>query len=108
VIEALRRRWVVAAVAALVVVAVVVVYAVSSGGGSSSKPLLITATAQPRDLRDQVTVQGTVERSQLLTVNSVSTAATNTAGGGTSIVSHVYLDDGATLDAGQSPRRRRP
>ena len=48
-----------------VIVGAVVIWTVSSGG-SESKPLLITATAQPRDLRDEVTVQGTVERAEQL------------------------------------------
>ena len=68
-------------------------YFTSSGDSSSSKPLLITATAQPRDLRDEVTVQGTLGRVEERTINSVSEA---------SQVGKVYLDDGATLTAGEA------
>jgi hypothetical protein len=98
------RKWIVIGVVAAVVVGAVVIWTVSSGG-SGSKPLLITATAQPRDLRDEVTVQGTVERAEQLTVNSVNTApasGTSAAAAAGSTVSAVYLNDGATLATGQS------
>ena len=87
------RKWIVAGLVALLVVGGAIVYFASSGGGSDSKPLVITATAQARDLRDEVTVQGTVGRSELRTVNSA---------GEMSSVSRVYLDDGADLSPGQA------
>jgi multidrug efflux pump subunit AcrA (membrane-fusion protein) len=87
------RKWIVVGLAAAVVVGGSVVYFASSGGSSGSKPLLITATAQKRDLRDEVTVQGTLGRVEQRTINGVNQA---------SQVSKVYLDDGATLTAGES------
>lgn len=87
------RKWIVAGLVALLVVGGAVVYFASSGGSSDSNPVLITATAQTRDLRDEVTVQGTLGRVEERTINSVSEA---------SQVSRVYLDDGATLTAGQT------
>jgi multidrug efflux pump subunit AcrA (membrane-fusion protein) len=86
------RKWIVAGIVAVVVVVGSVVYFTSSGDSSSSKPLLITATAQARDLRDEVTVQGTLSRVEERTINSVSEA---------SQVGKIYLDDGATLTAGE-------
>ena len=87
------RKWIVAGVVAVVVIVGGFVAFTSGGGSSGSKPLLITATAQPRDLRDEVTVQGTLGRAEERTINSVSEA---------SQVSRVYLDDGATLTEGQA------
>lgn len=87
------RKWVVIGIVALVVVGGAVVYSTSSGSSSSSKPLLITAVATPRDLRDEVTVQGTLGRVEERTINSVTEAAQ---------VSKVFLDDGATLSADES------
>jgi hypothetical protein len=100
------RKWIVIAVVAAIAVGAVVIWSVSSSG-SESKPLLITATAQPRDLQDDVTVQGTVERAEQLTVNSVNTApsggaASAGAAAAGSTVSAVYLNDGATLATSQS------
>ncbi len=80
-------------IVALLVVGGAVVYFSSSGSSSSSKPLLITAVAVPRDLRDEVTVQGTLERVEERTINSVSEA---------SQVSKVFLKDGANLSADES------
>ena len=100
------RKWIVIGVVAVLAVGGVIVWQVSSSGGSSSKPVLITANATPRDLRDEVTVQGTVKREEQLTVNSVSTApASGTSAGASaagSMVSSVYLKDGAALTTGQS------
>jgi hypothetical protein len=87
------RKWIVVGLAAVVVVGGSVAYFASSGGSSGSKPLLITATAQARDLRDEVTVQGTLGRVEERTINGVSQS---------SQVGKVYLDDGATLTAGES------
>ena len=100
------RKWIVIGVVAVLAVGGVVIWQASSSGGSDAKPVLITATATPRDLRDEVTVQGTVKREEQLTVNSVSTApasgaATGAAAAG-SMVSSVYLKDGAALTTGQS------
>jgi hypothetical protein len=100
-------KWIVIGVVAAVAVGGVVVWQTSDSGGSDSNPVLITATAQPRDLRDEVTVTGTVERDEQLTVNSVNTApATGTAAGASaaagSMVSSVYLKDGAPLSTGAS------
>ena len=69
------RRWVIIGIVALLVVGGAVVFFSSSGSSSSSKPLLITAVAVPRDLRDEVTVQGTLERVEERTINSVSEAS---------------------------------
>ena len=100
------RKWIVIGVVAVLAIGGVIIWQVSSSGGSASKPILITANATPRDLRDEVTVQGTVKREEQLTVNSVSTApATGASAGasaGGSTVSSVYLKDGAPLAAGQS------
>lgn len=82
------RKWILTGLAAVLVVGASIVYFASSGGNSGAKPLLITATAQPRDLRDEVVVQGTLGRVEERTINSVNEAAQ---------VSRVYLDDGATL-----------
>jgi multidrug efflux pump subunit AcrA (membrane-fusion protein) len=82
------RKWIVAGLVAVLVVGGGVVYFASSSGSSDSNPVLITATAQTRDLRDEVTVQGTLGRVEERTINSASEA---------SQVSRVYLDDGATL-----------
>jgi hypothetical protein len=99
------RKWIVIAVVAAVAIGAVVVWSLSNSGGSESNPVLVTATAQPRDLRDEVTVQGTVERAEQLTVNSVSTAPTTgsaVSAGASSAVSRVYLDDGAALNKEQA------
>ena len=87
------RRWVIIGIVAVLVVGGAVVYFSSSSSSSSSKPLLITAVAQPRDLRDEVTVQGTLGRVEQSTINSVSQF---------SQVSKVFLKDGATLAAGEA------
>ena len=87
------RKWVIIGIVALLVVGGAVVYSSSSGSSSDSKPILITAVAVPRDLRDEVTVQGTLGRVEERTINSVSEAAQ---------VSKVFLEDGATLIAGES------
>jgi hypothetical protein len=87
------RKWIVAGLVAVLVVGGGVVYFASNSESSDAKPLLITATAQARDLRDEVTVQGSVGRTEVRTVNSASEM---------SQVGQVYLDDGATLAAGQS------
>jgi hypothetical protein len=100
------RKWIVIGVVAVLAVGGVVIWQASSSGGSDANPVLITATATPRDLRDEVTVQGTVKREEQLTVNSVSTApASGTSAGASaagSMVSSVYLKDGAALTTGQS------
>jgi len=100
------RKWIVIGVVAVLAIGGVIIWQVSSSGGSASKPVLITANATPRDLRDEVTVQGTVKREEQLTVNSVSTAPATGASAGASAagstVSSVYLKDGAPLAAGQS------
>ncbi|MFN8025983.1 MAG: Calx-beta domain-containing protein [Acidimicrobiia bacterium] len=100
------RKWIVIGVVAALVVAGIVVWQSSGSSGSDSNPVLITAAAQPRDLRDEVSVTGTVEREEQLTVNSVSTASASGASAGASaagsMVSRVYLDDGATLNPGAS------
>ena len=75
------------AVAAIIVVGGGVAVAASSGGGDGSKPLLVTEAVRRRDLRDEVTVQGTLGRVEQRTIN----AATS------SDVSRVYSKDGATL-----------
>jgi hypothetical protein len=87
------RKWIVAGSAAVLVIGSAILTFGSGGGDSGSKPLLITATAQPRDLRDEVTVQGTLGRVEESTINSVNQA---------SQVSRVYLDDGTTLTNNQS------
>lgn len=101
------RKWIVIAVVAVLALGGIVVWSLSSGADESSgNPVLVTATATPRDLRDEVTVQGTVERDEQLTVNSVSTApSTGTSAGASaagSMVSRVYLNDGAPLSTGQA------
>ena len=86
------RKWVIIGIVALLVVGGALYFA-TKGSSSSSKPLLITAVAQPRDLRDEVTVQGTLGRVEQSTINSVSQF---------SQVSKVFLKDGATLTTGEA------
>ena len=86
------RKWLWIAVAAIIVVSGGIAVAVSSGGGGGSKPLIVTEAVRRRDLRDEVTVQGTLGRVEERTIN----AATNGA------VSRVYANDGVTLATGAS------
>ena len=101
------RKWIVIAVVAVLAIGGIVIWSMSGSDDSNANPVLVTATATPRDLRDEVTVQGTVKRAEQLTVNSVSTAPASgtsagaSAAGGTT-VSRVYLKDGAALNDGQS------
>ncbi len=85
------RKWLWVGVAVLIVVGGGIAVA-ASGGGDESKPLLVTAAVEKRDLREEVTVQGTLGRVEQRTIN----AATN------SVVSQVVAKDGETLAAGQS------
>ena len=80
------------AVAAIIVVGGGVAVAASSGGGNGSKPLLVTEAVRRRDLRDEVTVQGTLGRVEKRTINAASS----------SDVSRVYPKDGATLATGEN------
>lgn len=86
-----RTRW--SAVAAIVVVAIVggVAAALSGSGGSGSgKPLVITAEAQKRTLKDSVTVKGTAGRVEQRQVQALAPAQ----------VTSVPIDDGADVNAG--------
>ncbi len=88
------RKWIVVGVAAVVVL-VLAVSAFASGGSeeeAGSKPLLITTAVEQRDLRDEVTVTGTLGRVEQRAVNAAAPAA----------VSKVYVSDGAELNAGQA------
>ncbi len=87
------RKWIVAGIVAVLVVGGSVAYFSSSGDSSSSNPVLITTVAIPRDLRDEVTVQGTLGRKEERTINSVTEAAQ---------VSKVYLDAGVELTANEA------
>ena len=98
------RKWIIIGVVAVVLAVGATVAVASSGSGSGKKPLLITDTAVVRDLRDEVTVPGTLERAEQRTVSSVSTASATSASasGGASTVNAVYLKDGSALLPGDS------
>ncbi|HEX9505171.1 MAG TPA: Calx-beta domain-containing protein [Acidimicrobiia bacterium] len=87
------------AVAIAVVTGTAIVLLTSSSGGSSGKPLLVTSDVQRRDLRDEVTLQGTLGRVEERTINAASGGSATSPG---STVSKVYSKDGDTIDAGQS------
>ncbi len=95
------RKWIIAGVAVVAVIAIVAGVALASGGSDTKKPILITATAKTRDLQEEVSVSGVLERAEQRTVNAVS-AGTGQTGAGTATVSAVRLKDGADLTAGQS------
>jgi hypothetical protein len=86
------RKWLIAGIAVVVVVGLGIAKIATDGGGSSNKPLLITATAVPRDLKDKVTVSGTLARAEKLTVNSPVAGQ----------VTHVDKDAGANLGPNES------
>ncbi|MBM3658139.1 MAG: HlyD family efflux transporter periplasmic adaptor subunit [Actinobacteria bacterium] len=97
------RKWIIiGVVVALVVVGGIVVASAQSGSDSGAKPVLITDVAVVRDLTDEVTVPGTLERAEQRTVSWLG------GGGGgqsatsasASVVSAEYLDDGAPLNPG--------
>ena len=89
-----RLTTIVAALAAGVAVlgGVAAVAHGSDGGGSGSKGLVITAEAQRRTLTDDVTLKGTVGRVEQRRVDAA----------GPGLVGAVHIDDGATVEAGQS------
>jgi multidrug efflux pump subunit AcrA (membrane-fusion protein) len=98
------RKWIIIGVVAAVVAVGAVVVVSQSSSGSEEKPILITDVAQPRDLRDEVSVPGTLERAEQRTVNW-----TGGGGGGASaasasgsVVSAVYLPDGSPLNPGDA------
>ena len=93
------RKWIIAGVAVVAVIAIVAGVALASGGKDTKKPVLITATAKVRDLQEEVSVAGVLERAEQRTINAVS--AGTTQGGGPATVSAVRLKDGAALTAGQ-------
>lgn len=95
------RKWIVVGVAVVAVVAIVAGVALASGGDSTEKPVLVTATAKIRDLQEEVSISGVLERAEQRTVNAVSSGAGQTGGGGAT-VSAVNLTDGADLRAGQA------
>jgi len=95
-------RWIVGgALAAVVIVGGVAAFAAGGNDGGST-PVLITAKAIQRDLRDEVTVAGTLGRVEERTVNAPASASASTGGvGATTTVSKVYVKDGATMEADQ-------
>jgi len=96
------KKWIIAGVAAIAVIAIVCGVLLASGGGTEAKPVLITATARTRDLREEVSVPGVLERAQQRTVNAVASAGSGTAATGSAVVSSVTLKDGAPLASGQT------
>lgn len=94
------RKWIIAGVAVVAVVAIIAGVALASGGDSTEKPVLVTATAKVRDLQEEVSVSGVLERAEQRTVNAVS-AGSGQTGGGSATVSSVSLKDGSDLKAGQ-------
>ena len=98
------RKWIIIGVVVAVVAVGGFVVASASSGSNDTKPVLITDTAVVRDLRDEVTVPGTLERAEQRTVNwlggSGGGSASSAAAG--SVVSAVYLSDGALLNPGDT------
>ena len=97
------RKWIIIGIVVAVLAVGGIVVASASGGGSGDKPVLITDVATVRDLRDEVSVPGTLERAEQRTVNWIGGGGGGTgasAASGTSVVSAVYLDDGAALNPG--------
>ena len=93
-------KWILGgALAAIVLVGGVAAFA-SGGDDGGSKPVLITAKVIKRDLRDEVTVSGTLGRVEERTIN-VPPNSTSGGVGATTTVSKVYVKDGATMEAGQ-------
>jgi len=101
------RKWVIIGVVVAVLAVGGLVVASASSGSSGEKPVLITDTAVVRDLRDEVTVPGTLERAEQRTVNWLGGGgggggASASAASSGSVVSAVYLDDGAPLNPGDA------
>ncbi len=98
------RKWIIIGVVVAVLAVGGFVVASASSGSNDEEPVLITDTAVVRDLRDEVTVPGTLERAEQRTVNwlggSGGGSATSAAAG--SVVSAVYLSDGAALNPGDA------
>jgi len=87
------RKWIFVGVVGLVVI-VLAVSAFAGGGGEDEqqKPLVITAEVVRRDLRDEVTITGTLGRVEQRSINASAPAT----------VSKVYVTDGAELQVGQA------
>ena len=94
------RKWIVIGVVVAVVVAGGVVWATTSGGDDAAKPVLITDVATVRDLRDEVSVPGTLERAEQRRVNWLGGGGTATGASGGSVVNAVFLPDGSPLNPG--------
>ncbi len=94
------RKWIVIGVVVAVLAAGGVVWAATSGGSDASRPVLITDVATVRDLRDEVSVPGTLERAEQRRVNWLGSGATGAGAGGGSVVNAVFLPDGAPLNPG--------
>lgn len=98
------RKWIIVGVVVAVLAVGGIVVASAQSGGSGEKPVLITDTAVVRDLRDEVTVSGTLERAEQRTVNWIGGGggASASAAASGSVVSAVYLDNGAPLNPGDA------
>ncbi|MFO1537146.1 MAG: HlyD family efflux transporter periplasmic adaptor subunit [Actinomycetota bacterium] len=94
------RKWIVIGVVVAVLAAGGIVLAASSGGSDEARPVLITDVATVRDLRDEVSVPGTLERAEQRRVNWLGGGATGAGAGGGSVVNAVLMRDGAPLNPG--------
>lgn len=98
------RKWIIigVVVALLLVGWVVVASAQSGGSGSGDKPVLITDVAVVRDLKDEVSVPGTLERAEQRTVNWLGGGGggQSAASASASVVSAIYGTDGSPLNPG--------
>ena len=98
------RKWIIIGVVVAVLAVGGFVVAAASSGSNEAEPVLITDTAAVRDLRDEVTVPGTLERAEQRTVNWLGGSGGGTASSASagSVVSEVYLSDGAPLNPGDA------
>jgi len=98
------RKWIIIGIVVAVIAVGGIVVASAQSGGSDEKPVLITDTAVVRDLRDEVTVSGTLERAEQRTVNwfGGSGGGNASAASSASVVSAVYLQNGAPLNPGDA------
>ena len=89
-----RAMWVAAALTAVVAIigGVAAATSGSDSGGGGGRPLVITAEAQKRTLKDSVTVKGTAGRVEQRQIEALTPAQ----------VTSVPIDDGAEVNAGST------
>jgi hypothetical protein len=108
-------KWVVVGVVVVLVVGGGIAAFALGGDGDDDTPVLITAKVVRRDLREEVTVTGTLGRVEERTISVSGASASGSgagsaggaagaaggAGGGGATVSTVHVEDGGTPEAGQ-------